>query len=154
MVKVQIDIDDKHEETSVTIHAKEWDEVLAELVKTIKNKKPGRIVGMEGEQSILLEPHDIDYVFAEERKVYAVVGKQRITLRMRLYEVEELLASHRFMRFSKSVIGNVDHIQRFELSFNGNLCVFFKSGNKEYVSRKYVPALKKQIMMGGDSYGY
>lgn len=42
-------------------------------------------------------------------------------------------------------------IDRFELSFNGNLCVFFKSGNKEYVTRSYVHHLRNQLVEGGGS---
>ncbi|GAB4074707.1 LytTR family DNA-binding domain-containing protein [Barrientosiimonas marina] len=148
-MKIQIDIDENNEEPFVTIHAKEWSEDLNALVKKIKNLDPGRIVAVDGEQSVLLQPEDIDYVFSEGRKVFAAVGKQRMELKMKLYEVEELLVSQKFQRFSKSVIGNIEHIQRFEVAFNGNLCVYFKSGNKEYVSRNYVKALKNQLMMGG-----
>ncbi|GAA0438975.1 hypothetical protein GCM10008983_14830 [Lentibacillus halophilus] len=149
-MKIHIDIDETHEETSVTIHANEWSDDLHALVKTLKNTDPGRLVGTDGEQSVLIDPLDIDYVFAQKRNVFAVMGKQRIKLTMKLYEAEEWLQPHNFLRFSKSVIGNINHIQRFELAFNGNLCVYFKSGNKEYVSRNYVSALKKRIMMGDD----
>src|SRR5690625_6134429 len=77
--------------------------------------------------------------------------KQRhMEVRMKLFEVEESFASRGFMRFSKSVIGNINRIERFELSFNGNLCVYFQSGNKEYISRKYVSAVKKRLESGGD----
>ncbi|SFM34035.1 LytTr DNA-binding domain-containing protein [Gracilibacillus orientalis] len=69
---------------------------------------------------------------------------------MKLYEVEEMLQQSGFIRFSKSVVGNINQIDRFELSFNGNLCVYFKSGSKEYVSRKYVHDLKSQIVEGGE----
>src|SRR5690606_32535458 len=34
---------------------------------------------------------------------------------------------------------------RFEASFNGTLCVYFKSGVKEYISRRYVHAIKKAL---------
>ncbi|AIF43018.1 LytTR family DNA-binding domain-containing protein [Virgibacillus sp. SK37] len=149
-MKVKIDIDDDHEETSIIIHAKEWSEDLASLVKMIKNSNTGRVVGIDGDQSILLHPDDIDYVFAEGRKIFAMTNKQRVELKMKLYEVEELLAPRKFLRFSKSVIGNMEQIQCFEVAFNGNLCVYFKSGNKEYVSRKYVTTLKNQLLMESD----
>lgn len=152
-VKVNIDIDEAHEETAITIHAREWTEELAALVKMIKNANPGPIVGTDGEQSVILRPHDIDFVFAENRKTFAATGRQQLEVKMKLYEVENLLKPHRFHRFSKSVIGNIERIEKFELAFNGNLCVHFQSGNKEYVSRHYVAALKEQIMKGGDVYG-
>lgn len=151
-MKVRIDVDAKYEETVITIQAKEWTNELAELVKTIQQSTTatGRLIGIENERSVLLDPAEIDYVYAENRRVIAATAASRIELRMKLYEVEELLAPKQFMRFSKSVIGNIDRIARFELMFNGNLCVHFKSGNKEYVSRSYVSALKQRLILGGD----
>lgn len=58
------------------------------------------------------------------------------------------------MRFSKSVVGNINNIDRFELSFNGNLCVYFHSGNKEYISRKYVSSIKEVLTKGGQTDDY
>lgn len=100
-MNVQIDISDKYEETSVTIHAKEWSEELESVVKMIKSKKAKRLVGIHEEQSILLNPNDIDFVCAENRRVFAVTKKQKIELKMKLYEIESLLEPHQFTRFSK-----------------------------------------------------
>lgn len=149
MVKVNIDIDKQHEETAITIQAKEWTTELEEIVSIIKKKKRQRLFGLLEDQTILLEPNDIDFIYAENRKVFAVVNNKLLEIKMKLYEVEEALAGYDFMRFSKSVIGNINQIQRFELSFNGNLCVFFHSGNKEYITRKYVADIKNQLKMGG-----
>lgn len=151
-VKLHIDISERHKETVITIQAGEWTDELAELVKHIQHpRQPGgkRLVGVQDDRSILLEPAEIDYVFAEKRKVFASTKGQSIELRMKLYEVEEVLGRYPFMRFSKSVIGNLDQISRFELSFNGNLCVYFQSGSKEYVSRAYVSKLKERLILGG-----
>ncbi|MDK8181349.1 LytTR family DNA-binding domain-containing protein [Paenibacillus sp. UMB4589-SE434] len=148
-MKVHIDLNDDYEETTVTIHAKAWSEELAVLMNKLQSPASKRLMGIEEERSILLDPADIDYIFAESRKVFASVEQRKIELKMKLYEVEELLTPLQFMRFSKSVIGNIDLIDRFELAFNGNLCVYFKSGSKEYVSRSYVNALKQQLILGG-----
>lgn len=146
---MHINLSDEYEETSITIQAREWTEELEALVKIIKSTKRTRLMGVDQEQSILLQPDEIDFIYAEKRKVYAAVQKQRIELKMKLYEAEALLEPHTFIRFSKSVIGNLNHIERFELAFNGNLRVHFKSGNKEYVSRKYVANLKEKLLTGG-----
>lgn len=153
-LKVRIDIDDKHEETVVTVQAKEWTEELAALVSKLQQAAPtGRLMGVEDDRMVLLDPVEVDYVYAERRRVLAALGSSRVELRMKLYEVETLLAPYHFMRFSKSVIGNIDRIARFELMFNGNLCVHYNSGNKEYVSRAYVTELKKRLVLGGDKDG-
>ncbi|MFS8630936.1 MAG: LytTR family transcriptional regulator [Bacillales bacterium] len=150
-MKLNIEIDEKHTEPSITIKTNEWTEELEEIVAIIKGKKRRRIFGVENEQTVLLEPAEIDFVYAENRKTFARIGKRNVEVRMKLYEVEEMLAPHGFMRFSKSVIGNLNQIERFELSFNGNLCVYFRSGNKEYISRKYVASIKNRLAMGGQS---
>ncbi len=148
-MRLNIDIDENHEETSVTIQAKEWSEELEEIAAVIKKRKQRRLFGMDEEQTVLLNPHDIDYIYAQKRKVFAVIKDRELEIRMKLYEIEEILIPYQFMRFSKSVIGNLGRIERFELSFNGNLCVYFQSGNKEYITRKYVKPIKEQLMKGG-----
>ncbi|GAE36239.1 LytTR family DNA-binding domain-containing protein [Halalkalibacter akibai] len=151
-MRVNIDINEKYDETLVTIHAKEWTKELEDLVRKLELKTPKKVVGTEGDHSILLSPADIDFVFAVKRKVYASINQQSIEINMKLYEAESLLASHGFCRLSKSAIGNLNQIKRFELAFNGNLCVYFQSGSKEYVSRKYVQELKKKLIIGADEY--
>lgn len=152
-MKINIDIHQKYDETSVTIHAKEWTKELEELVKKLDHQETKRIIGVEEDKSILLSPSEIDYIFAENRKVYASINQQSIELTMKLYEAEELLASHGFCRLSKSAIGNLNRITHFELAFNGNLCVYFRSGSKEYVTRKYVHDLKRKLILGVDDRG-
>lgn len=149
-MKVNIEVDEKYEETSITIRTNKWTEELDQLVKMIQMNEPKRIFGVVDDQTILLKPSEIDYVFAENRKVYATVGKKRYEIKLKLFEVEEILAAQHFMRFSKSVIGNLNNIARFELSFNGNLCVHFQSGNKEYITRKYVSSIKEKLTIGGE----
>lgn len=151
-MKVNISIDDKHKGTSILIETNEWTERLDDIVQYINQREVARLFGVHEDQTILLEPKDIDFIYAENRKVFATVNKRKIEIKMKLYEVEDVLAPYRFIRFSKSVIGNLNNIQRFELSFNGNLCVYFHSGNKEYITRNFVKSVKKHLQIGGHSY--
>ena len=148
-MKVNIEIDEKYKETCITIQTNEWTEELEEIIQVINRRKKERLFGVEEEQTVLLDPNDIDFVYAQKRKVFASCKKRNIEIKKKLYEVEEILVPYGFMRFSKSVIGNLNQIQRFELSFNGNLCVYFHSGNKEYITRKFVAKVKEKLEMGG-----
>lgn len=150
-MKVNIDIDKQYNGTSITIKTNKWTKELQTLVQQLQSEKTQRIFGIDGDQTVLLEPENIDFLYVENRKVFAALGKQRLEVRMKLFELEEILTSHHFMRFSKSVLGNINNIRRFELSFSGNLCVYFISGNKEYISRKYVKKIKDNLIMGGKS---
>lgn len=156
-MKIKIDIDPQHEDTPViTIQANEWTAEVEAIVRHLKeleksDSAPKRLVATDGERSIILQPQDIDFVYSANRKVFAQTAEGTYELKLKLYELEEFLGNYGFIRFSKSVIGNLDLIDRFELSFNGNLCVFFKSGNKEYVTRSYVHHLRNQLVEGGGS---
>lgn len=101
-MKVNIEIDDNYNEPTITIQTNEWTEELEEILTIIKGKQRKRIFGMEDEQTVLLDPEQIEFVFAEHRKVYVVIGKRRLEIRRKLYELEEVLAPYHFMRFSKS----------------------------------------------------
>ncbi|MBM7702460.1 LytTR family DNA-binding domain-containing protein [Metabacillus iocasae] len=151
-MKIQIDLSSEHKETFITIHASQWSNELDALMKKLKNSSAKRLIGVAEEQSIVLSPADIDFVYSHQRKVYAQIAHEQFELKMKLFEVESLLEGYDFTRFSKSVVGNINQIARFELSFNGNLCVYFKSGNKEYVSRGYVSKLKQLLQTGGTEY--
>lgn len=147
-MKIIIDIDDAYEKPSITIQAKEWSEELEDIVSIIKRKDSKRLFGIDADQTIILEPQSIDYIYAEQRKIFAMTTNGHLELKLKLYEAEEALQPNGFMRFSKSVIGNLNNIERFELSFNGNLCVYFHSGHKEYITRKYVAAIKARLTEG------
>lgn len=163
-MKIKIDIDPHYEgDPVIRIQIKEWTKEAGDVIQLLEdhiqnpeketmreNVMTKRIVAVEEDHSILLEPKEIDFVFAEKRKVFAMVHDKSLEMKQKLYELEELLAPYGFIRFSKSVIGNMNQMDRFELSFNGNLCVYFKSGAKEYVTRKYVHTLKEQLINGGD----
>ncbi len=151
-MKINVDIDDQYENTSITIRTNKWTDELEQLLSFIKKDTPKRLFGIEGDQTILLQPEEIDFIYSENRKVFAAIDNRRLEIRMKLFEVEDALSTNHFMRFSKSVIGNINRINRFELSFNGNLCVYFHSGNKEYITRKYVAAVKKKLMAGGNNH--
>lgn len=149
-MNIQIDINKQYKDTSIMIQTNEWTDELEQLVAFVKGEQSKRLFAMEEDQTIVLEPEKIDYIHSENRRVYAVVEDgRRLEIRMKLFEAEKLLRNHEFVRFSKSVVGNVNRIERFELSFNGNLCVYFISGNKEYISKKYVATVKQKLMTGG-----
>ena len=50
-----------------------------------------------------------------------------------------------FMRVSKSIIVNLRKIESVEAVFNGMLQLRMKNGSKEYVSRTYLPQMKKYL---------
>ncbi|MFD1205500.1 MULTISPECIES: LytTR family DNA-binding domain-containing protein [Sporosarcina] len=146
-MKVTLDIDELYEEPKVTIHCNEVDDSIKEIVDFLKGKRTEFLVGRDGEMQHILKPDEIHYFHTEKEGVVAVTSQGSFSLKEKLYELEEILPSTKFIRLSKSVIANLHELSRFEASFNGTLCVHFKSGAKEYVSRTYVSAIKDALKM-------
>ncbi len=146
-MKVSLSIDSDYDETKITIETPKLDESVQEVLDFIKGTKTEFLVGKDGDMQHILKPTEIYYFHTDKEGVIAVTGEGSYKLREKLYELEEILPSSRFIRLSKSVIANLHELSRFEASFNGTLVVYFKSGAKEYVSRTYVNTIKESLKM-------
>lgn len=142
-----LNIDRAIKETRVTIEGPELDENIQEIIDFIHGREQQFLIGKKGEMQHILKPVDIHYFHTENEHVIAVTETDSFILKEKLYELEAMLPSNKFIRLSKSVIANLHELSRFEASFNGTLCVYFKSGKKEYVSRTYVPAIKEALKL-------
>ena len=58
------------------------------------------IAGFQDDQVTVLEPDQIYRFFASNGNVYAETELGKYVIRLRLYEIEQRLASHSFVRIS------------------------------------------------------
>ncbi|MCI8608191.1 MAG: LytTR family transcriptional regulator [Firmicutes bacterium] len=91
----------------------------------------------------LIEPENLIRIYAASGRVFGVTEEGEYVLRRRLYELEEQLDSHRFVRISNSEIVNLKQVLGFDLRFTGTICVKLSDGTSTYVSRRYVSKIKK-----------
>ncbi|MBN8233816.1 LytTR family transcriptional regulator [Halobacillus kuroshimensis] len=146
-MKVSIDVDENHPETSITIHCSQVDDTVKEILDFLHERKQDFVVGKNGESQHILKPEHIQFFRSEDEAVFAYTRDASFKVKDKLYELERSLPSQRFVRISKSVLANLYEMSRFEPSFNGTLCVYFKSGEKEYASRHYVGNIKEMLNM-------
>ncbi|MDM5190798.1 LytTR family DNA-binding domain-containing protein [Bacillus sp. DX4.1] len=148
-MKIHIELDPSQDEIEIIVKAKEVTDEIHHLLKMIEGGNIKQIVGISDQKYYVLEPKDIYWFYAEDRKVIAQTTKGILEIKSRLYELETKLQSDRFVRFSKSTLANLQHVTSFEMSFSGSMCAHFSNGMKEYVSRKYVPLIKEAFNIGG-----
>ncbi|MGN7296101.1 LytTR family DNA-binding domain-containing protein [Ferdinandcohnia sp. SAFN-114] len=146
-MKLILNIDKAFEETRITIEGPELDENIQELIDFISGREQQFLVGKKGDMQHILKPDDVHYFHTVNENVIAITQADSFILKEKLYELEAMLPTKKFIRISKSVIANLNQLSRFEASFNGTLCVYFKSGKKEYVSRTYVPTIKEVLQL-------
>lgn len=142
-MKYEIQVDSAYPEPKVVIHTAGVTPEVRGLIRYLSEEPPGVITGFREERLYILEPGEIIRIFACGGKVTAVTGTGAYGLRLRLYQVEERLDRDTFVRISNSEIVNLKRSLSFDLSFSGTISIRLSDGTTSYVSRRYVPKIKK-----------
>lgn len=142
-MQVEIKIDPSQPEPKVVITAASITEEVNRIVRRLSDEIPQVISGTRDGKLEVLEPEELIRIYAASGKVFAVTGKGEYTLRLRLYELEERLSPHQFLRISNSEIIHLKKVVNFDLSFAGTIYVKLSNGTVTYVSRRYVSKIKK-----------
>lgn len=98
------------------------------------------------DDTVFLEFGEIECITVSEGKTYAVTRDgEQLRLKKRLYELENIVPSY-FIRINKSTLANRSRIKRFAATFSGGVDAIFKSGHKEYVSRRCFAEIKRRFI--------
>lgn len=163
-VEIFIHEDKKLSDSRIEIYCPEVSEEILDIVAKLRvyDKK---ITGVSGEGTYIVEVSEILYVESVDKRTFfytekadkkrpARTGQQSFRegcgegvyeTPLRLYELEERLGKSDFFRASKSTIINFNQIQSLRPDFGGRMLVQMKNGEKLYVSRQYVPVLKRKL---------
>lgn len=147
IVQVEIKIDSSYTKPKILILTASMSEDINNIVKRLSEDVPQVISGSKDDKIEVLEPSKLIRIYANTGKVFAATENGEYILRLRLYEIEERLSPHQFVRISNSEIINLSHVQNFDLSFTGTICVKLSDGTTTYVSRRYVSKMKKILGM-------
>jgi len=142
-MQLEVKIDNSCIEPKVIILTASMTEDVNIILSKLSDQMPQIISGTRDNKIEVIEQADLIRIYANAGKVFAVTHKGEYTLRLRLYEIEERLPSHQFVRISNSEIINLKNVNNFDLSFTGTICVKLANGTMTYVSRRYVSKLKK-----------
>ena len=144
-MQIEIKIDDSCIEPKVIIITDKVTEEINDLLNTLSSKTLKVITGFYNDLAEILSPNDIIRIYAAGGKTFASVNEKDYILRARLYELEEQLSKHSFVRISNSEIINLKKVRNFDLSLSGTICVSLSDGTVTYVSRRYVSKIKEVL---------
>ncbi len=142
-MQLEVKIDSACTEPKVVIWTASMTEEVNAILSRLSEQAPPIISGSRGDRVEVLEQADLIRIYASAGKVLAVTPKGEYVLRLRLYEIEERLPPHQFVRISNSEIIHLKKVDSFDLSLTGTICVKLVNGTVTYVSRRYVSKLKK-----------
>lgn len=147
-MKIGINIDHAAEEFEVLITAQEQNrtvDALYEYISEFDKKNLETLTAYKDDTAKIVNVTDIFRIFTGNQKVYIQTHQGEYVIRYRLYELEELLNKKQFLRISNSEIVNIKKIQDIDLSIIGRICIRFVDNTKTYVSRRYIPKIKKSL---------
>lgn len=142
-MQIEIKIDASLQEPKIIIATNQMTDEINALVKKLSEDTLQMLAGFQDGCVEILEQTDILRIYATSGKVIAETMRGAYTLRARLYELEQRLDRHSFVRISNSEVVNLKMVKRFDLSVSGTICVTLSNGIVTYVSRRYVAKIKQ-----------
>ena len=100
------------------------------------------ITGYDNGSIIVINKKDLYMIRADEGRTKLYTSDASYETAKPLRDFETLSG---FMRISKFCIINLEKIKRFDPMFSGTMQVTLKNGSKDYISRKYLPDVKKYL---------
>ena len=141
-MKCTLIITDEHEE-EVVIYARERTKLTNDIEVLVCGSVP-ELIGYKENEVVKLNSDLISCFTVEGNKVYALTDSEKLQIKLRLYQLEEMLPDT-FVKINQSCIANIKKIERFDTSVSGTLLIKFKNGYKDYVSRRQMKAVKERF---------
>lgn len=132
-------------EPKITVTAAELTVEVKELLLRLEHGRPSAITATKGSQAVLLSPEHILRFFADGKTVSVQTQEGVYTVRQRLYELEELLDPHKFVRISHSEIVNLSRVTALDLSLSGTIRMTLTGDVTCFVSRRCLKKIKQAL---------
>lgn len=145
-MNVEIRIVPEREAPGLILEASALTPQLEALAQRLSNLDDGTLPGFQGERAFLLDTARLTCLYAQDKGVFARrEDGQVFSLRFRLYELEERLDSHTFVRISHSEMVNLKKVTALDLKLSGTIKMSLADGTACYVSRRYVKKIKEAL---------
>ena len=143
-MKIEIDINEKYNDTEVLIRANKLDGDLERLVAMM------RMVNMQigvrkNDETYLLDVEKILYIEAVERKTFVYTSDETYESDLKLYEIEQELLERDFFRISKQSIVNIRMIKSLKSDINRKIRITLRNDEQIVVSRMYSDELRRKL---------
>lgn len=144
-MNIEFKLDPTQTTPKLTVTASELTQELKELLLRLEHGRPSAITAMQGDRVILLNPEQILRFFADGKTVSVQTADGVFSVRQRLYELEELLDPHKFVRISHSEIVNLSHVTALDLSITGTIRMTLTGDVTCFVSRRSLKKIKQAL---------
>ncbi|WP_080802447.1 LytTR family DNA-binding domain-containing protein [Arabiibacter massiliensis] len=92
-----------------------------------------------------LDVDDVCYAETVDGRTFLYTKDAVFETPLKLYELEDKLAGTEFVRASKQMLVNFDHVEAIRPPLNARLQLLLDNGESAVVSRQYAPAIKRKL---------
>ena len=142
-MRIELKLIEGVEEPYAVVYAGRMTEEVQNFIEAA-SAPAGVITAVQEERFIVLKEQDVYTIRVEEEKTAIYCRDKKYYSEKRLYELERI-CSRKFMKISKTTLINLSYLEGMEASFGGTMLLILQNGCKDYVSRKYLPGLKKYL---------
>lgn len=149
-MKIHLHIEHQLMEVEVHVHAPEYNEQVAQLMKMLNQSTTNdTIAGYSNGDIHLIKMQDVYSIYSEQGKVFIQTDEQELEVKQKLYELEERFSAQ-LIRVNKATLVHFDKIASIQSKVLGNPQLTLENGVTIPVSRTYFKALKEAFGLGGN----
>ena len=108
-----------------------------------------KLRGFKEQTQVLLEPAEILYIESVDGKTFAYTEAEVLRTEYTLNRLEQLLDGINFFRCSKSMILNIDRVERLRSLPSNRIEATMRGGERIMISRTYASDFRKRLRGGG-----
>lgn len=143
-MKIQVNESNTHEEIEIVINCKSINKDIEKMMAMLRVLDL-KLTGMKDKETYILEASKILYIDTVDKKTFFYTEKEVYETPLKLYELEEQLATSDFFRASKSCIINFNQIKALKPDIDGRILVTVNNGERLMVSRQYALTIKQKL---------
>jgi len=132
-MKIKLIIDESVEE-KIEIYSKERNELVRQIEELV-DIYSHNLYGYIDDEIKLLSFNEIYRFYIENNKVFASTVEKKYLVKLRLYQIEEIVGSL-FIKINQSCLINKKKVKRFISSWGGSLLVELTNNERDYISRR------------------
>ncbi len=120
---------------------------VREIVSFVKSRQ-GQLSAETDGRKTEIPIVDVYYAESVDNRVFIYTAKESCEIKLKLYELEEMLKGRTFLRVQKGMLLNLMKVKSIKPALGGRYTAFLGNSEEIVISRKYVADLKKALKGG------
>ena len=116
-----------------------------DAVLLFMDKRQRKLIGRKNDETIVFTPEEILYVEKVDNKTFVYTDDNEIQVDMSLYSIELFLDDESYFRCSKSMIINVNKVEKLKSMPSNRIDATLVSGEHIIISRTYASDFRKLL---------